>query len=134
MAIKIADTVKNAMLDAIETTWTAGYILRIYSGTAPADETTALPTSPAPVLLVTITPGDAPNASGGSKSMINGTPQATAVAAGTASFYRVYNAGGTTSFEQGSVGTSGADMTLDNTSIASGQTVRITSWNKTIPD
>jgi len=50
-----------------------------------------------------------------------------ATAAGTATYYRAYNNAGTC-IEQGSAGTSGADMILNNTTFAINDEVRINSW------
>ena len=51
----------------------------------------------------------------------------TAAATGTASWFRITKSDGTTVVMDGSVGTSSADMILNNTSIATGQTVSISS-------
>lgn len=129
MAIQQSDTQKHAKLDAIATTWGATPKFRIYSGTAPADESTALSGN---TLLAefTLTPQ---TAASGSKAMIASTQTTTGAATGTASFYRVYNSAGSTCYEQGTVATSGGDATIDNTSITSGQTVNLTAFTKTEP-
>lgn len=129
MAIQQSDTQRNARLDAISTTWGASPLFRIYNGTPPADESTALSGNTL-LAVVTLTPA---SASGGVKNMLGSTQTTTGAAAGTASFYRVYKSDGTTSCEQGTVGTSGTDAIIDNTSIAVGQTVNVTSFSKTEP-
>lgn len=48
-------------------------------------------------------------------------------ATGTATWFRASNKSGTAVID-GSVGTSSSDMIIDNTSIASGQTVKLNSW------
>jgi hypothetical protein len=58
---------------------------------------------------------------------LSSVTSATAVATGTASFFRIFKADGTTVVMDGSVGTSSADMILNNTSVVTGQTVSITS-------
>jgi hypothetical protein len=70
------------------------------------------------------------NASSGTKSK-SGTWSATASASGTAGHFEIMDSTGTTCHWQGTVGTSGADMILDNTSINSGQTVTITTFTWT---
>lgn len=129
MTVAYADAARNAMLDALSTTYGASAILRIYSGTAPTDESTALSGN---TLLAsfTLSPG---SASAGVKNFVPSTLTATAAATGTASFYRIYNSGGTTCYEQGTVGQGSGDLSIDNTSIASGQTVNVTAFNKTAP-
>ena len=74
-------------------------------------------------------------ASGGSKALNNLPLSTTGLAAGTAAHYRIYASDGTTCHEQGSITATGGggDMTIDNTSIASGQTVSITGFTKTEP-
>ena len=56
-------------------------------------------------------------------SVANGT----AVATGTASFFRITQSDGTTVVMDGSVATSDADLVLNNTSIATGQVVSISA-------
>jgi len=132
MTIYWSDTVRNAVLDAWESAIGTAAKVRIYSGAVPTDESTALG---AQVMLAEFTLASdwASAASAGSKALSGLPLSITAAAAGTAAFYRVYDSAGTVCHEQGTVGTSGADMTIDNTNVASGQTVRITAWSKTAP-
>lgn len=129
MAVTTSTIVKNGRLDAIATGWGATPKLRLYSGTMPASASSSLSGN---TMLVEVTPAPALAASG-VKDMLGGTKTAAAAAAGTASFYRVYDIGGTTCHEQGSVGTSGADLTIDNTTIAAAQNVNFNSFTKTEP-
>lgn len=129
MTVTTDVTVKNARLDAISTSWAASATLRLYSGTMPTNAGTALSGN---TLLAQVTPTPAA-ASGGTKDMLGGAKTTTGSATGVASFYRVYDSGGTVCKEQGTVGTSGADLTIDNTSINSGQTVNFNTWTKTEP-
>ena len=134
MTLQYSVTVRNAQLDVWETTISTAPLLRLYSGTVPAN----CAASETGTLLCEITlPSDwMANASSGSKAK-SGTWSGTgAVGAGTgtvATHYRIYDSGGTTCHEQGSVTVtgSGGDMTLDNTSIASGQTVTISTFTRT---
>lgn len=129
MAVTTATAVKNARLDAISTTWASTPKLRLYDGTPPASASASLSGN---TMLVEVTPAPAA-ASGGVKDMLGGTKSGTAAASGTATFYRVYNSAGSTCYEQGTVATSGGDLTIDNTSIASGQTVNFNTFTKTEP-
>ena len=130
MSIQQSVTVRNAMLDAIETAVGTTPVLKIRTGAAPATCATA----DSGTVLVSITlPSDwMAAASAGSKSM-SGTWSGTAAAAGTAAHYRLYASDGTTCHEQGTVTATGGggDLTLDNTSIASGQTVSVTTFTRT---
>lgn len=130
MAIQLSVTVRNARLDTVESTTGTSAQLRIYTGTQPADCATAASGS----LLCTITlPSDWMNAaSSGSKTML-GTWSATASAGGTAGYFRILDSAGTTCHVQGSVTATGGggDLQLDNTSIANGQTVTISTFTLT---
>lgn len=133
MAIQLSVEVRNAMLDAIETTVGATAKLQIRTGAAPAN-TAAADTG---TLLVEFTlPADwAAAASGGSKSWSGVPVNGTAVAAGTAAHFRLKNNAGTLCHEQGTVTATGGggDATIDNTVIANGQTVNLTAWTWQMP-
>lgn len=131
MAIQMSTALRNARLDQIETTIGTAAKVRIYSGSAPANCAAAATGT----LLVewTLASDWAAAAASGSKSF-SGTPVGTTgLAAGTAGYYRIVDNAGTTTHMQGTVGTSGTDMIVDNTSIAVGQTVNITGWTFTEP-
>ena len=115
---------RNAQLDAITTDAGAGAKLRIYDGTRPATAGAAT------TLLAEFTLGSpfAPAASAG--ALAPTLPSATTGAAnGTATWFRVTRADGTTHVLDGSAGTSGTDMILNTTSVTSGVAVSVTSWN-----
>lgn len=128
MTIKISTTIRNARLDQIETTIGTNAKLWIYSGAMPSSVTTAA----SGTKLVSIQcPSDwMAAASAGSKAK-SGTWSATATGTGTAGYWRLLNSGGTTVGMQGTVSTSTGDLNLDNTSIASGQTVTINTFTLT---
>jgi hypothetical protein len=135
MTVTTPVTIKQARLDAISTTWGATPKLRIYSGTPPTDVNTALSGN---TLIAEVTPAPAAAVAGPptTKDMLGAAKPlvATALAAGNpVTFYRVYNSGGTTAYEQGTVGTSGTDLIIDNTNVASGQTVNFNTFVKTEP-
>lgn len=126
MSVQYSVAVRNAMLDAIETTTGNAAVLRIYTGTAPAN---CAATATGTVLVTMNLPSDwMNNASGGIKTL-NGTWTASASDTGTAGYYRILDNTSTTCHEQGTVTMTGGggDITLDNTSIASAQVVTITS-------
>lgn len=131
MAIQLAVSVRNARLDAIETDTGVSAILKIRTGAAPADCGTA---DSGTVLATLNLPSDwMAAAASGSKSKSGTWQDASADAAGTAAHFRIYKSDGTTCQMQGTVTATGGggDMTLDNTSIASAQTVTITSFTLT---
>ena len=129
MAIQLGTSLRNAMVDVIEShVGTAPYI-KIFSGAQPADCQQAT----SGTLLVNITlPSDWFTASTAGTGSKNGTWNGTAIAAGTAGHFRLYNNGTSTCYEQGSAGTGSVDLVLDNNSIGSGQTVTVTSWTRSV--
>jgi hypothetical protein len=122
--LKYSNGTRDAQQNGLITYAGSAAIIKIYSGTQPVNANTAISSQ---TLLVSL------NVSGSFGTDSNGTitlssvTSATAVATGTASFFRITKSDGTTVVMDGSVGTSSADMILDNTSIATGQTVSITS-------
>jgi len=131
MAVQLSVAVRNARLDSIETTIGTSAILRIRSGAQPATCATA---DSGTVLATLNLPTDwMAAASSGSKAILGTWQDLSADAAGTAGHFRIYDSGGTVCGIQGSITATGGggDMTLDNTSIASGQQVTITSFTLT---
>jgi hypothetical protein len=131
MAIQMSATVRNARLDAIETAIGTAPVIKIFTGSQPAN--TGAANSGTELVSYTLASDWAAPASIGSKSFSNTPVSGTASNTGTAGHYRVYASDGTTCHMQGSVTATGGggDMTVDNTSIASGQSVNISSWSIT---
>lgn len=129
MAIQLSVSARNARLDAIETTIGTAPILRIRTGAPPADCAAA----DAGTVLATLTlPSDwMANAASGSKAKSGTWQDTSADATGTAAHFRIYDSAGTTCHLQGTVGTSGADLNVDNTSFAATQSFTITSFSLT---
>ena len=129
MAFQFSVAARNAAIDAIETAIGAAPTLEIRSGTIPANTATA----DAGTLLASMTlPSDWMSAaSNGSKTLLGTWSDTSADAAGTASYFRIKAAG--TCHIQGTITATGGggDMTLDNTSIASGQQISITAFTLT---
>jgi hypothetical protein len=130
--LKYSASLKNAQQDAITTKLGASAVLNIYSGSQPASPDTAVG---AQVLLASLTCNAtfAAAASGGVltlNSIANGTGTAGAAGGTTATWYRLTTSGGTAHID-GTVGISGADLNINNTSIATGQTVSVTSFTLT---
>jgi hypothetical protein len=130
MAIKYEVTTRNNMLDALTARVGASGRLRIYNGTRPANVGTAITTQTMLVELTCNATAFAPAASGGVLTA-NAISNGTAAATGTASWFRLFQSNGTTAIIDGDVGTSGSDLNLNNTSIATGQTVSVTSFTDT---
>jgi hypothetical protein len=130
MAVQLSVGARNARLDSIETTIGTAAKLQIRSGAQPATCATA----DSGTLLAELTlPSDWLAAAASGAKAKSGTWSGTGSAAGTAGHFRVKDSGGTTCHIQGSVTATGGggDMTLDNTSIASGQSITINSFTLT---
>ncbi len=124
MTMQYSTPMRNNKLDQVESTVGVSAVLKIFSGAQPANCAASDPSG----LLVTMTlPSDWMNAaSGGTKTKL-GTWSATASGSGTAACWRIYDSTATTCGVQGNT----TDMTFDNTSIASGQTVTVTTFTLT---
>ncbi len=131
MTVQLSVAVRNARLDAIETTVGASAILKIRSGAQPATCATA---DSGTVLATLNLPSDyMAAASSGSKAK-NGTWEDTSAdATGTAAHWRLYASDGTTCHAQGSITATGGggDMTVDSTSFTSGQAFTVTAFSLT---
>ena len=129
MAIQLSTAVRNARLDAIETTIGTSAVLKSRTGAPPADVATA----DSGTVLASITcPSDwAAAASSGAKAKSGTWQDTSADATGTAAHFRLYASDGTTAHMQGTVGLGSGDLSLDNTSIASGQVVTISTFTLT---
>lgn len=127
MALQLSTSVRNAMLDAIETTVGTSAIIEIRTGSAPA--TCATADSGSVLVTYNLASDWAAAASSGSKALSSTPISGTAGATGTAGHFRLKDSGGTTCHAQGTITATGGggDMTVDNTSITSGQSVNITS-------
>ena len=131
MAIQLSTAVRNARLDAIETTTGTAAVIRIRTGAAPANCAAA---DSGTVLAEITCPSDwMAAASSGSKAKSGTWEDTSANATGTAAHFRVYDSAGTTCHIQGTVTATGGggDMTVDNTSFAAGQAFTITTFTLT---
>lgn len=129
MALQLSTTVRNAILDVIESTIGVSAVLKIRSGAVPANVGTA----DAGTVLASLTlPSDwLAAASGASKALAGSWTDASADATGTAAHWRIYASDGTTAHMQGTVTATGGggDLTLDSVSITATQAVTITAFS-----
>lgn len=130
MSLQLSVAVRNARLDAIETTVSTTAKLAFYSGSVPANCAASSPSG----LLATLTlPSDwLAAASSGTKALL-GTWSGTGSGSGNAASFRIFASDGTTCGMQGTVTATGGggDLTLDNINIASSQAINITSFTLT---
>ena len=137
ISIAAAKVAVDAVVDRAENGTGANCTVKIISGTQaddPDDGTftgTTLctidlgTTTPAFSAAATGTGADAGYATANANTIL--TKTGTAGATGTAAWFRAFDQGGN-AFIDGSVGTSDADMIIDNTSITSGQQVKLLTW------
>lgn len=131
MALQFSTAVRNARLDAIETTVGASAILKIRSGAAPANCATA---DSGTVLATCNLPADWMAAAASGIKAKSGTWEDTSAdATGTAAHFRLYASDGVTCHAQGTVTATGGggDMTVDNVSFAAAQAFSITTFTLT---
>ena len=127
MALQLSVAVRNARLDAIETTIGASAVMKIFTGAPPANCAAA---NTGTVLATLALPTDwMAAASGGSKSLSGTWQDTSADATGTAGHFRIYASDGTTCGMQGTITATGGggDIELSSASISAGQSITITS-------
>lgn len=126
MSVQLSVRVRNAKLDAIETTIGTGPITKIRSGSKPA----SCAASDTGTVLATITHQSdwAAAAASGSKALQGTMADSSADNSGTAGHWRTYASDGVTCDMQGDCGVSGSDMNLISTTLTSGLPFTITSW------
>jgi hypothetical protein len=131
MAKSVAADVRNEQAEVYASRLVDGYV-RVYAGTPPANVDASLG---AAVLLAECRFGSPAfgAASGGVVTATAIAPDASANANGTASFYRTFEDDGTSPVEQGTVGTSGADMIVPTTSVVAGIEFSISSFTHSVP-
>jgi len=130
VALQYSDSVRNAQLDAVESTIGTSAVLKIYDLTAGAPANCAAAITGTVLATITL-PSDWMNAaSSGSKTKLGTWQDTSADAAGTADFFRLFASDGTTCHAQGTVTATGGggDLTLDNAVIASAQSVTISTF------
>ena len=132
MALKYSVTVRNARLDAIETTVGTSAILKIRTGAPPANCAAA---DSGTVLSTVNLPSDwMAAAASGEKSKSGTWEDTSADATGTAAHFRVYDSGGSTCHIQGTITTVAVgtgDMLVDNDAFAAGQNFTVSSFKIT---
>lgn len=122
--LKYSNGTRDAQQNGLITYAGSGAIINIYDGTQPSNANTAV-TTQVKLVALTITGTFGTDSSG--TITLSTVTNGVAVATGTASWFRITKSDGTTVVMDGSVGTSSADMILNNTSIATTQTVSISA-------
>lgn len=123
MALQYSVSVQNAQLDVAESTPGTAAVLRIYTGSAPANCAAAATGTQ----LVSITlPSDWMNAAASSSKTKLGTWSGTAGATGTPGYYRIWDSGVTTCHHQGTAGLS-VPLTTNALTAANGNVLNFAS-------
>jgi hypothetical protein len=131
VSLQYSTAVRNARLDVVESTIGTSAILKIRTGSAPANCAAA---DSGTVLATLNLPSDwMAAASSGTKAKSGTWEDSSADADGTAAHFRVYASDGTTCHMQGTVTVTGGggDMTVDSVSFTTGQTFTVTSFTLT---
>lgn len=129
MPLQYSVAVRNAQLDALETAIGASAIMRIRSGSVPANCAAA---DTGTVLATINLPADwMAAAASGAKALLGTWQDAAADASGTAAHFRIYDSGGSVCHIQGTVGVSASDLIVDSVSFTAGQQFTVTGFTIT---
>jgi len=126
---KLSAASRNLALNAALDVLNSGF-MDIYDSTQPTDADTAVGAQ-VKLARLTLSAAAFAAASAGSKAA-NAITSGTALATGTASWFRLWKSDGTTAVADGSVGTSGANLNLNSTAIQINATVSCTSLTYTM--
>jgi hypothetical protein len=124
MAFQKSIAVRNAELDAIEVSIGVDAKLKIFTG---AEAVNCAAADPAGTLITMTLPTDWMSAAAAGVKAKLGAWSGTASGSGTAASWRIYATDGTTCGLQGNM----TDMTLDNTTVVSGQTITVATFSIT---
>jgi hypothetical protein len=130
MAHQYSVSVRNAGMDARQTTIGTSPVLKFFSGVEPANCAAADPAG----LLATLTlPATWMAAAAAGVKAKSGSWTGTGSAAGTIASYRIYDSGLVACHVQGTVTATGGggDMTVDNAVIANGQAITVNTYQWT---
>ena len=130
MTMNLADSTRNAMLDAFEADIGVSPLLEIFTGAKPAN--CAAGDTGTKLASMTLPSDWMAAASTGSKAKLGTWEDLAGDAAGDAGYYRIKTSGAVCK-AQGSITATGGggDMTLDNINIAVGQKVTVTGFTLT---
>lgn len=123
-------TVRNALLDNIESTIGTSAVLKIRTGAAPANCGSA--DSGTVLATLSLASDWMAAAASGSKAKSGTWQDASADASGTIAHYRLYASDGTTCHSQGTCGT-GGELVTDTDTVTAGQTFTVNTYTWTAP-
>ena len=126
--MQYSETLRNNQLDQIEATVGASAILRMFTGTKPANTDAA---SSGTLLAEMTLPVDwMAAASAGSVTKAGTWEDPSANASGNLGYFRIFNGAGSTCHIQGTISATGGggDMIVDNVNVADGQTISVVTF------
>lgn len=134
MTVQLSTAVRNAILDAIEAAAGASAVLKMFSGSQPANCAAA---NTGTVIATFALPADyMAGASGGTKAKSGTWEDLSADNAGTLGHWRIYASDGVTCHLQGSITLTGGggDMTVDATAVLAAQQITVTAFTLAAPN
>lgn len=125
----------NAVVDLIDVNGPGSLVIYGAGSGVPANADDAITDQPVLATFALPNPafGAAADINPGARATANAISPTTGAANGTAAFFRALDGNGAPVL-QGTVGTSGAQLNLNTTSIVTGVAVEITSWTHTQPE
>lgn len=134
MATRISTEMRDAACNAVVDLLDAGTTptLKIYTGSQPASAEDAATGTLLATFNLDGTAAFGASSSGTATLDVSPAISTTGAATGTAGWFRAADSSDTNRID-GSVGQGSGDLSLDNTSIVSGQTVNLVSWTVTVP-
>lgn len=123
MAVNFTNAVNSSRGTAIITAAGTGATIKLYTGANPTNADTGVTGT----LLVTLTIAGVLGTESAGVLTLGTVSSGTAGASGVAGYARFATSGGTALFDLTSIGTSGADLNLNSTTITSGGTVSVSS-------
>jgi hypothetical protein len=123
MSLQYSSALRTNQVAQLQATIGAGGTLKIFAGAEPAN---CAASDPATLLCTISLPSTFLTASGGATTLA-GSWTAAASASGTAASFRMYDSSNVCHLQ----GNCSSDLVLNNTSIASGQTVTVTAFGIT---
>lgn len=129
MTLQYSVPVRNARLDAVESTIGTSAIMRIRTGAQPATCATA---DSGTILATLNLPSDwMAAAATGAKAKAGTWEDLIADNSGTAAHFRIYDSGGTVCGMQGSIGVGSGDLQVDSVAFTAGQPFTVTAFTLT---
>lgn len=133
MALQFSTTLRNNLCGVFPTTLGGSEKIKVFTGAAPAN-CAAADTGTELFEWDLASSGDWGSPSGGAISLAGLTLTITAIAGGTAGYFRMYDSGAVCHM-QGTVTATGGggDAQMNNTTVTNGQTINLTAFTLTAP-